>query len=90
LTFPPNGISSQKKEERVTGVLATALAAKGAAAGAALFIWLIALAIGIVIIVWGWKVAKRKGYSPWIGFALTFFLSWIGLIIVYVLPDKRS
>jgi hypothetical protein len=69
--------------------LAAVVAAKGGAI-AAFIIVIIVMAIWAVFLFWGWKVAKGKGYSPWIGLALAFFLGLIGIIICYVLPQKGA
>ena len=61
---------------------------KGRRGRGRVIIWLIALVVGIIV--WGWKVVKRRGYSPWIGVALAFFLRWIGIIICYVLPTRQG
>ena len=49
-----------------------------------------ALAIGVAVLYWGHWIAKQRGYSVWLGLALAFFLGLIGIIILYVLPTKKS
>jgi len=69
------------------------IAGKGGAVVGGIFgliIVLVAIVISIAIIYWGWKIAQKKGYSPWIGFLLAFFLGLIGIIILYVMPDKST
>jgi hypothetical protein len=68
--------------------LAAIVAARGAAFGFFAFIfWVV---IVVVFCYWGAKVVTGKGYNMWIGIALAFFLSWIGIIICYVLPKKQT
>jgi hypothetical protein len=60
-----------------------------AAAYSSLLFALVALAIGVVVLYWGYWIATRRGYSAWLGLALAFFLGLIGIIILYVLPTRR-
>jgi hypothetical protein len=75
----------------VSGLVAL-IAAKGAAVGGAfLVIWIIFwLVVAAAFGYWGMKVLVRKGYDAWLGFVLGFFLTWIGIIICYVIPDKSK
>ncbi len=46
------------------------------------------LVAGTVVFIWGcWSFAKAKGYPGAVG--LLGFFSLIGLIILFVLPDRR-
>jgi hypothetical protein len=71
----------------MSGVTAALVAAKGAAIGG-LFFFLIYAVIIAAFLYWGYKIATKKGYAVWIGLVLAFFLGLIGIIILYVLPDK--
>ncbi len=71
----------------MSGVTAIVGASGGAAFGV---VGVIALVIWILSMYFGWKIASRKGYSRWLGLVLGFFLSWIGLIIVAVIPRRGS
>jgi hypothetical protein len=62
------------------------------AIGAALligFLILIGVAIHVGIVIWCYMVGKRKGQEL-VGLLLGIFLGWIGLIIIYVLPDQSK
>jgi hypothetical protein len=50
---------------------------------------LLTLLILILSMYFGWRIAGRKGYSPWLGLVLGLLLSLIGLLIVAVLPRRR-
>ena len=39
---------------------------------------------------WGGKIAARKGYSFWIGFAAGFFGGVVGIIVLYIIRDARN
>lgn len=60
-----------------------------AAAFSGLLFALVALAIGIAVLYWGYWIATQRGYSVWLGLALAFFLGLIGIIILYVLPTRK-
>jgi hypothetical protein len=49
---------------------------------------LVSLVVWIASMYFARKIAIRKGRSPWLGLILCFVLSWIGLIIVALLPRK--
>jgi len=53
------------------------------------FITLVAVGLHVLIVIWCYKVGKRKGQEL-AGLLLGIFLGWIGLIIVYVLPDESA
>jgi hypothetical protein len=50
---------------------------------------LVAVGLQVLIVIWAYKVGKRKGQEL-VGLLLGIFLGWIGLIIVYVLPDESK
>jgi len=50
---------------------------------------LVAVGLQVLIVIWAYKVGKRKGQEL-VGLLLGIFLGWIGLIIVYVLPDESA
>jgi hypothetical protein len=60
----------------------------GAGGGPTLAGGLVTLVIWILSMYFARKIAIRKGRSPWLGLILGFLLSFIGLIIVAVLPRK--
>ena len=49
---------------------------------------LVSLVIWIASMYFARKIAIRKGRSPWLGLVLGLLLSWIGLLIVALLPRK--
>jgi hypothetical protein len=49
---------------------------------------LVSLVVWIVSMYFARKIAIGKGRSPWLGLILGFVLSWIGLIIVALLPRR--
>ncbi len=59
------------------------------AAGAALW-WVISFALWVVIMVWIYTIAKRKGRHAVGWVILGFFFSLITLIVVLLLPSKRT
>jgi hypothetical protein len=46
-------------------------------------------ALHLIFIIWATIVGSRKGRAL-VGFLLGFFLSWIGLIIIYLISPKSS
>lgn len=66
---------------------AAIVGARGGAAPSG--VGLLALLIWILSMYFGWRIAGRKGYSPWLGLVLGFVLSLIGLLVVAVLPRRR-
>jgi hypothetical protein len=46
-------------------------------------------ALHLIFIIWATIVGTRKGRG-FVGFLLGFFLSWIGLIIIYMIGPKSS
>jgi uncharacterized membrane protein len=59
------------------------------AAGATLW-WLISFVLWVVIMVWIYNIAKRKGRHALGWLILGFFFSLITLIVVLLLPSKRT
>lgn len=55
----------------------------------AFIVFLLSLAAVLGAFIVTWVVGARKGY-PWAGFFLGLFLSWIGLIILLLLPPKAG
>ena len=53
------------------------------------YFWLISLAIQITIAVVCYRIAEGKGRSGVLWGVIGFIFPIIGLIIVFVLPDKR-
>jgi len=72
----------------MSGVPGSGVALAAAAFSSVLFA-IVALAIGVAVLYWGYWIAKQRGYSAWLGLALAFFLGLFGIIILYVLPTKR-
>ena len=68
--------------------MSAAAAIVGASGGAPLSAGLIALVIWLLSMYFARKIAIRKGRSPWLGLVLGCLLSWLGLILVAVLPRK--
>ena len=57
--------------------------------GVLIFIALIGILIQVWICVACANIAKRKGYDAAIGVLIGFFLGVIGIIILYLIPDKE-
>lgn len=49
------------------------------------------LLIAVIVAVLSWSVeyAQRKGYPGWVGFLLVLFLNVVGLLILFLLPERR-
>jgi hypothetical protein len=47
---------------------------------------------GIIVGVLSWAVeyAMRRGYPGWLGFILVFFLNILGIIILFLLPNRQQ
>jgi hypothetical protein len=43
----------------------------------------------VIFIIWATIVGSRNG-RPWLGFFLGLLLSWVGLIIIYLIGPKSS
>lgn len=52
--------------------------------------WIIGFIIWILIISWSAAIARRKGRSPFIWGLLAFFFSIITLIVIALMPSRRS
>ena len=48
------------------------------------------LAISIAIAIWCGNKAEAKGYQKILGILLGFFLSFIGVILILLFPDKKE
>jgi hypothetical protein len=59
-----------------------------ASAGTGIF-YTIGSIITVLIWIWGWRVGARKD-RPFVGFILAFFFSLIGILIIYLIPRKRT
>jgi hypothetical protein len=44
----------------------------------------------VILIDWGMKISKEKGYPIWIGFILALFLNIIGIIFLKLLPIRTN
>lgn len=58
--------------------------------GTSVFGGLIGFIIWIVVLVWIYNIAQRKGRHPIGWLILGFFFSLIALLVLLVLPSKRS
>ncbi len=61
-----------------------------AGAGGAFLWWLISFVLWVVIMVWIYNIAKRKGRHAVGWVILGFFFSVITLVVVLLLPSKRT
>jgi hypothetical protein len=52
--------------------------------------WVLGFIIWILVIAWSAAIARRKGRSPFIWGLLAFFFSFIALIVVALMPSRRS
>ena len=53
-------------------------------------VWVISFIVWILIISWTAAIARRKGRSPFIWGLLAFFFSIITLIVIALMPSRRS
>ena len=60
------------------------------ATGGSIFGGLIGFLLWIVIMVWIYNIAKRKGRHPLGWVILGFFFSLIALVVLLLLPSKRT
>jgi hypothetical protein len=53
---------------------------------------LLALIAGVTVGILSWAVeyALRKGYPGWLGFLLIFFLNFVGIFILLLLPAREA
>ncbi len=58
--------------------------------GASVIGWVIGLIIWILCIAWTAAIARRKGRSPFGWGLLAFFFSFIGLIVIALMPSRRT
>jgi hypothetical protein len=52
--------------------------------------WGIAFIIWILIIAWTVAIARKKGRSTFGWGVLAFFFSWIALLVVALMPSRRT
>jgi len=52
--------------------------------------WVLGLVIWILVISWTAAIARRKGRSPFLWGLLAFFFSLFALILVALMPSRRS
>jgi hypothetical protein len=71
----------------MTSLPATLIASTG---GSSFFWSILSFAIWVVVMVWIYNIAKRKGRHAVGWVILGFFFSIIALIIVLLLPSKRT
>jgi uncharacterized membrane protein len=70
----------------MTSLLATVIASTGGS-----FLWsILSFVIWVVVLVWIYNIAKRKGRHAMGWLILGLFFSIITLIIVLLLPSKRT
>jgi uncharacterized BrkB/YihY/UPF0761 family membrane protein len=69
----------------VHSLLAVMLASSSSVIG-----WVLGVIIEVVILVWIYNIAVRKGRHPIGWLVLGFFFSIITLIVILVLPSKRT
>jgi hypothetical protein len=62
----------------------------GILAGIGILIWIIWLVVLLALGYWGSKIVTKKGYPAIVGWLLGFFVSCIGIIICFILPDKDN
>jgi hypothetical protein len=51
---------------------------------------LVGLAVEIVLLVWAYNLAKRKGRHPVGWLVLVFFFSLLAFVVLLLLPSKRT
>jgi phosphoglycerol transferase MdoB-like AlkP superfamily enzyme len=52
--------------------------------------WVLGLIIWILVISWTAAIARRKGRSPFLWGVLAFFFSIFALILVALMPSRRT
>jgi hypothetical protein len=80
--FSTGGSELDRASERPTPMIG--------AAGGSIFGGLIGFLLWIVIMVWIYNIAKRKGRHPIGWVILGFFFSLIALVVLLLLPSKRT
>jgi drug/metabolite transporter (DMT)-like permease len=43
----------------------------------------------VAVLSWAMEYAQRKGYPGWMGFLLVLFLNIVGVLILWLLPERR-
>ena len=53
---------------------------------------ILALVVGAIVAVFHWAmaIARRKGYSPWVGFWVVVVLNVIGVVLLLGLPVRSK
>lgn len=51
---------------------------------------LLFLLFALIWIPIAWMYAEKRGRRPWLWALIAFFISWIALIILRLIPDKRK
>ncbi|MBU1670177.1 MAG: TIGR04086 family membrane protein [Actinobacteria bacterium] len=59
-------------------------------AGAVAGILLLSVVIGGLMGYWAGRVAQRKGYAFWMGFLAGFAIGILGVLVMYLVPDRRK
>ena len=71
----------------MTSLLATMIASTGGS----LFLWsILSFVIWVVVLVWIYNIAKRKGRHAVGWLVLGFFFSLLTLVVIALLPSKRT
>ena len=68
----------------------TAVVVAGLSHAAAALYSIISFVVWVLIMVWIYNIAKRKGRHPIGWLILGFFFTFIALIILLLLPSKRT
>ncbi|MEJ2709962.1 MAG: hypothetical protein P8074_20290 [Anaerolineales bacterium] len=48
------------------------------------------VAVIVAVLSWSIEYAERKGYPGWLGFVLVLCLNVIGVLILFLLPERRA
>jgi hypothetical protein len=48
------------------------------------------VAVVVAVLSWSIEYAQRKGYPGWLGFGLVLCLNVIGVLILFLLPERRA
>lgn len=47
-------------------------------------------AVTVAVLSWSIEYAERKGYPGWLGFLLVLCLNLVGVVILFLLPERRA
>lgn len=47
------------------------------------------MVVGLLLAWWGWSIAEDKGFEPIVGALVGFFMSFLGILILYLWPSKQ-